>query len=39
MRYAQHIAELVGHTPLIRLNAVAAGIRPTVLASPLLFAF
>ncbi|MFK4761793.1 pyridoxal-phosphate dependent enzyme [Microbacterium sp. ZW T5_45] len=32
MRYAQHIAELVGHTPLVRLNSVAAGIRPTVLA-------
>ncbi len=32
MRYAQHIAELVGHTPLVRLNAVAAGVRPTVLA-------
>lgn len=32
MRYAQHIAELVGRTPLVRLNSVAAGIRPTVLA-------
>ncbi|MFT4158141.1 MAG: pyridoxal-phosphate dependent enzyme [Microbacterium sp.] len=32
MRYAQHIAELVGHTPLVRLNAVTSGIRPTVLA-------
>ncbi|MFT4258123.1 pyridoxal-phosphate dependent enzyme [Microbacterium sp.] len=32
MRYAQHIADLVGRTPLVRLNAVAAGIRPTVLA-------
>ncbi|WP_448721064.1 PLP-dependent cysteine synthase family protein [Microbacterium natoriense] len=32
MRYAQHIAELVGHTPLVRLNAVTAGIRPAVLA-------
>ena len=32
MRYAQHIAELVGYTPLVRLNSVTSGIRPTVLA-------
>ncbi|GAB3595751.1 PLP-dependent cysteine synthase family protein [Microbacterium tumbae] len=32
MRYANHIAELVGYTPLVRLNAVTAGIRATVLA-------
>jgi cystathionine beta-synthase len=32
VRYAQHIADLVGHTPLVRLNSVTAGIRPTVLA-------
>ncbi|MGW8483146.1 PLP-dependent cysteine synthase family protein [Microbacterium sp. NPDC055903] len=32
MRYANHIAELVGYTPLVRLNAVTAGVRATVLA-------
>ncbi|WP_243229657.1 PLP-dependent cysteine synthase family protein [Microbacterium sp. CIAB417] len=32
MRYANHIAELVGYTPLVKLNAVTAGIRATVLA-------
>ncbi len=32
MRYAGHIAELVGNTPLVRLNAVTAGIDATVLA-------
>lgn len=32
MRYAQHIADLVGHTPLVRLNAVTESIRATVLA-------
>ncbi len=32
MRYANHIAELVGYTPLVRLNSVTAGIRATVLA-------
>lgn len=32
MRYANHIAELVGYTPLVRLNAVTDGIRATVLA-------
>jgi cystathionine beta-synthase len=35
MRYASHIADLAGNTPLVRLNAVTAGdpgIRATVLA-------
>ena len=32
MRYANHIAELVGYTPLVRLNSVAAGTSATVLA-------
>ncbi|MHB8573606.1 MAG: cystathionine beta-synthase [Candidatus Dormibacteria bacterium] len=32
MEYAQTILELVGNTPLVRLNKVAAGLRPIVLA-------
>lgn len=32
MTYAQHISELVGHTPLVRLNSVTAGLAATVLA-------
>ena len=32
MRYAQSVTDLVGNTPLIRLNRVTAGIRATVLA-------
>ena len=32
MRYANHVADLVGNTPLVRLNAVTAGIEATVLA-------
>lgn len=32
MRYAQHIADLVGHTPLVRLNIVTESIQATVLA-------
>ena len=32
MRYASHIADTVGNTPLVRLNAVTAGFAPTVLA-------
>ena len=32
MRYAQSVADLVGNTPLVRLNHVTAGIRATVLA-------
>lgn len=32
MRYASHIAELVGNTPLVRLNRVTDGIAATVLA-------
>lgn len=32
MRYASHIADLVGNTPLVRLNDVAAETRATVLA-------
>lgn len=32
MRYASHIADVVGNTPLVRLNAVAAEVQATVLA-------
>ena len=32
MRYAAHISELVGNTPLVRLSAVTAGLSATVLA-------
>jgi len=32
MKYAQHISELVGHTPLVRLSSVTAGLSATVLA-------
>ncbi|HEY3999386.1 MAG TPA: cystathionine beta-synthase [Candidatus Xenobia bacterium] len=32
MKYYNNILELVGHTPLVRLNKVSAGVRPTILA-------
>ena len=32
MRYAEHITELVGGTPLVRLASVTRGLSPTVLA-------
>lgn len=32
MRFAEHVMDLVGDTPLVRLNAVAARLRPLVLA-------
>src|SRR6185312_6494287 len=32
MRYVEHISDLVGNTPLVRLGGVADGIRATVLA-------
>ena len=32
MKYARDILELVGNTPLVRLNAVTAGLKATVLA-------
>jgi cystathionine beta-synthase len=32
VHYAEHIIDLVGDTPLVRLNAVAEGIEPLVLA-------
>lgn len=32
MRYAQSVADLVGDTPLVRLNRVTGGVRATVLA-------
>ena len=32
MRYVEHIADLIGDTPLVRLGAVAEGIAATVLA-------
>jgi len=31
MRYAEHVADLVGNTPLVRLSSVTAGIAATVL--------
>lgn len=32
MKYAEHIADLVGHTPLVKLNKVTEGVACTVLA-------
>jgi cysteine synthase A len=32
MRIAANVAELVGHTPLVRLNRVAAGVKPQIVA-------
>jgi cystathionine beta-synthase len=32
MKYAQSVVELIGHTPLVRLNSVTEGIEATVLA-------
>ena len=32
MKYAEHIADLVGNTPLVRLSSVAEGVAATVLA-------
>jgi len=32
VHYAEHIIDLVGNTPLVRLNAVAQGVAPLVLA-------
>lgn len=32
MHYAEHIIDLVGDTPLVRLNAVAEGVIPLILA-------
>jgi len=32
MRYAEHISELVGHTPLVRLTRVTDGLSATILA-------
>ncbi|WP_028933991.1 cystathionine beta-synthase [Pseudonocardia spinosispora] len=32
MRYAEHVSELVGNTPLVKLNKVAEGLTPLVLA-------
>jgi cystathionine beta-synthase len=32
MRYVNNVLELVGNTPLVRLNRIAMGVRPTVLA-------
>ena len=32
MRYAASVADLIGNTPLVRLNSVTSGIRATVLA-------
>ncbi|MFC5950123.1 cystathionine beta-synthase [Pseudonocardia lutea] len=32
MRYAEHISDLVGNTPLVKLGGIAAGLSPLVLA-------
>ncbi len=32
MRYYENILETIGHTPLVRLNAVAHGLKPLILA-------
>jgi cystathionine beta-synthase len=32
VEYAEHMIELVGNTPLVRLTSVAAGLKPLVLA-------
>ena len=32
MHYAEHVIDLVGNTPLVRLNAVARDVSPLVLA-------
>ena len=32
MRYFSSIVETIGHTPLVRLNKVAQGVRPLLLA-------
>ncbi len=32
MRYVQHVADLVGRTPLVRLSSVTQGLDATVLA-------
>ncbi|MFB9907245.1 cystathionine beta-synthase [Allokutzneria oryzae] len=32
MEYAEHIVDLVGNTPLVKLNSLAEGLAPTVLA-------
>ena len=32
MRYAEHVSELVGNTPLVRLGAVTEGLSATILA-------
>jgi cystathionine beta-synthase len=32
VEYAEHLADLVGNTPLVRLNSITSGLRPLVLA-------
>ncbi|MEU6645808.1 cystathionine beta-synthase [Saccharomonospora sp. NPDC046836] len=32
MKYAEHVMDLVGNTPLVKLNSVTKGLRPLVLA-------
>ncbi|MDQ3578316.1 MAG: cystathionine beta-synthase [Actinomycetota bacterium] len=32
MEYVDHVMDLVGNTPLVKLNSLAAGLQPTVLA-------
>lgn len=32
MKYVEHVSDLIGNTPLIKLNSITAGIKATVLA-------
>src|SRR3954468_18214791 len=32
MRYSESVVDLIGNTPLVKLNKVSAGLAPTVLA-------
>ena len=32
MEYAEHIADLVGNTPLVKLNSLTKGLKPLALA-------
>ena len=32
MKYANTVLDLVGNTPLVKLNSVTKGLKPTILA-------